>query len=224
MKNIRILVSIALILFTTGPVSAVIVFDRDTLKTTSTNEDVSFWVDGPSAVVSDTLVISPRSRLAFSLANGHNTFSASYRLNGGQRQVYNQPIQVTHPGVNYIEFQTLINGAKSATHTYVFKLDNEGPDIRGFISYNSVKLYSMFSEKQSSEIIIPRGSSFSLVSSDKMNCIKTVLYSIDEANEQDYCKPVRLSLKGTHRIRVRAIDSMDNVTVMQAIQISVVEY
>ncbi|MCW5909493.1 MAG: hypothetical protein KIT62_00375 [Cyclobacteriaceae bacterium] len=105
--------------------------------------------------------------------------------------------------------KTAIDTLHTATHA----ADTIGPVISASIVYKHIHLKNYRSASTISKAtVFPKSSELTVAGTDASG-IQEIYVSHDNATEMPYKEPIRLTARGRHTARIRAVDTLGNETV-----------
>lgn len=96
------------------------------------------------------------------------------------------------------------------------EIPNEGPVVKIEVTCKYVSLYTVKSDTAATaqRKVFPKGSVLSISGNDKESEPKAIFITINQAQEEPYKEPIKLTAKGRHTVKIRALDKDNNETIL----------
>lgn len=101
----------------------------------------------------------------------------------------------------------------SVTDTVLHATDTTGPVVSISVQFKRItlKTYSSNADK-TSPAVFPKNSELSITGNDATTGLKEIYVTLDNTTEVLYRIPLRLTARGRHTVRARAVDNAGNET------------
>lgn len=161
---------------------------------------------GPQFLSSDTMFISPKTKINLSAADDESGVQKiSYKINDGEETDYNEPVKVADEGYHEITQYGYDNVNNSNRQQFYFMLDAQGPEI---ITNYSV---SPVGNEADGSLIYPRQVELYLAATDAKVGSSKIVYSINGSVEKVYASPIKGFEAGKkYEVKITAYDYLEN--------------
>ncbi|MDH5610418.1 MAG: hypothetical protein OEY56_13150 [Cyclobacteriaceae bacterium] len=143
-----------------------------------------------------------------------------YRINGGDYKTYKEPFSIDKEGTFLVEYFGTDNVQNKADKSFVFRVDNSGPNVEKILSMEPVGTLKL-DEKGENLDVHTKGVKLYLAATDEIIDTETVYYQINGGTEKIYTSPINLTMTGIVSFSIRAIDKLGNETKTDPIEIFV---
>ncbi len=177
-----------------------------------TGPSLNHSIYGDKFYARDTVFISPRTKIKLTAKDGESGLQyISYSLDGKQKETeYKAPFSINaKSGLHKVEYFGYDNvNNRNIGQFYIF-MDSKGPDV-------NYKFSIVPSGTKDGLEIYPNYASMFITIQDKLTGVSKIYYSINGAPEVRYKKYIAGFKKNTtNTIKVRALDKLNNVTIME---------
>jgi len=182
---------------------------------------VSHSVGLPKVYTRDTLFVTDKALFTIKSFDAESGGAiVDYKLDNEEEVTYEKPFGVLAEGKHAISYSgtDLVNN--SAVKTAVFVVDNSAPEI--FVHTSLQKIGTQKPATKEHEIpVYASGTSFYMAATDKCVGTKGIYYSLNQQAEVLYTQPVKFVTKGIHVLKIKAIDYLGNVRVLDTMEFAV---
>lgn len=196
--------------FTNTQISAIYVDDTPPVVTHN--------VSAPKIFSRDTLFVTDKTLFTIKSFDAESGGAiVDYKLDNGTEITYEKPFGVSTEGKHSISYSgtDLVNN--SAVKTAFFVVDNSAPEIFIHTSLEKIGTQKLVAKEQ--EIpVYALATSFYMAATDRSVGTKAIYFSLNNQAEVLYTQPVKLATKGSHVLKVRAVDYLGNVRTLDPIE------
>jgi hypothetical protein len=182
---------------------------------------VSHSVSMPKVFTRDTLFVTDKTLFTIKSFDAESGGAiVDYKLDNSIETTYEAPFGVSAEGKHALSYSgtDLVNN--SAIKTAFFVVDNTAPEIFVHTSLEKIGTQKLVAKEQ--EIpIYAAGTSFYMAATDKAVGTKAIYFSLNQQAELLYTQPVKLMTKGVHSLKIKAVDFLGNVKVLDTIEFAV---
>lgn len=182
--------------------------------------EISYDFKGQKYFSRDTAFVTSDSRIELAANDGESGVKdLGYKINGGQGKTYDGPISLDKEGFYTIDFYGTDQVNNRNTKSFFFVVDNTGPRIEDILSMEPIGTISL-DEKEGTPInVYSRGVKLFLGATDKTVDTDKIFYSLNDGEEVEYTKPIRISTRGMVTYKVKAVDKLGNITESDPVEI-----
>ena len=195
---------------------------RSSLDIDMVAPDIKYDFNGPQYHSRDTSFISGKSTISLSAEDADSGVKdLGYKLNGGTGQKFEGPIQLEEEGIYKIDFYGTDQVNNRNTKTFIFVVDNTGPEIEHILSMDPIGTIELEEKDNASLNVYSKGVKLFLAATDKVIDTDKIFYTINGGVEMEYTKPISIDTKGIVTYQVRATDKLGNSSTSDEIEIFV---
>lgn len=173
---------------------------------------ISYNYVGSKVLTRDTNFVTSSTKVklaAVDLESG--VANIQYNLDAISSQTYSNSFTVDREGLHKVEYSASDNVKNSKTSNFFFNVDNTGPEIFYHMSLQSIGTQKL--QGKPDEIpVYATGTSIYMAATDKLVGTKAIFYSLNNLSEVAYGTTVRLTIKGSYTLKIRAVDLLGNET------------
>lgn len=172
-----------------------------------TGPELEYSLSGPRFFLRDTLFISDQTGILLKGVDQESGIQKiTYSINKAPEQVYQEPIRLNENGIYEIEFYGFDNVNNSSRSAFMVAVDKDGPEIFPRLSSDPLKR-----EVEGSMVdVYPGHTVLFLSATDARVGYESMMFSINDGQEQAYTTAVAGFRNGDYKISIIALDKLGN--------------
>lgn len=176
-----------------------------------TGPQVSCTFTGPKITLRDTIWIGPKTKISIRTTDvGAGVSKVTYRLKGGEENLYTEPFTVETEGKHEIICTAFDNVDNVNLLSFKFNVDSKAPKI----SYHfSSEPYNHITENNERIPVFLKGVKIYLAATDDISGLEKLSYSLNGSAENLYSAPIDwLKANATYTLVIKSMDVLGNAS------------
>jgi len=170
----------------------------------ATAPDGAVSVKGPAYIKDGKIYITSHTQVILWAEDKLSGVDSIYvGLDNAGYMPYTAPVTISEEGEHTASAYSVDNvGNKTGVYALKGYIDNSSPSVNIEHSEDFVVVKGINYTNKNNE--------FSIVASDNLSGVKTILVSLDNSSFVEYTSPFKVQLAGKHTLKVKAIDNLGN--------------
>ncbi|MGL1888156.1 MAG: Ig-like domain-containing protein [Reichenbachiella sp.] len=178
--------------------------------------EISYKFNGPQYESRDTFFVTSKAKMALIAVDVESGIKdVGYKVNNGNGVVYTEPVSFDKEGNYFIDFYGTDQVNNRNTKSFVFVVDNTGPEIHIKVSMEPIGTIALDEKGGGTINVFSKGMKVYLSATDGTVDTDKIFYTFNDGAEVEYTKPIVLTQKGLMSYTLRAVDMLGNETITE---------